>query len=233
MGKDPAFLFYPNDYIGGTMGFTFEEKGAYMELLMMQFNRGHMTEHMIRHTVGYLWDNISGKFIKDEKGLYYNTRLDEEKEKRMKFTESRRNNMSGVNQHTKPKKKPKDNIDHMGGHMSIHMENENKNENKGLNERLKDFEKLTREINNENALLSELEVNKFLNYWTEHNKNAKVFRREKETTWDSKKRLARWALNIKGDGKNKENDWEEDYRRDETPEEALKRVKGELFPDKK
>jgi len=26
MSKDPAFLFYPNDYIGGTMGMTFEEK---------------------------------------------------------------------------------------------------------------------------------------------------------------------------------------------------------------
>jgi hypothetical protein len=49
MSKDPAFLFYPNDYIGGTMGMTFEEKGAYMELLMLQFNRGHMTTHMIGH----------------------------------------------------------------------------------------------------------------------------------------------------------------------------------------
>jgi len=38
MAKDPAFLFYPNDYIGGTMGMTFEEKGAYIELLMLQFN---------------------------------------------------------------------------------------------------------------------------------------------------------------------------------------------------
>ena len=49
MAKDPAFLFYPNDYIGGTMGMTFEEKGAYIELLMLQFNRGHMTTHMIGH----------------------------------------------------------------------------------------------------------------------------------------------------------------------------------------
>ena len=47
--KDPAFLFYPNDWIGGTMGMTFEEKGAYMELLILQFNRGHMTTHMIGH----------------------------------------------------------------------------------------------------------------------------------------------------------------------------------------
>ena len=44
MGKDPAFLFYPNDWLGGTMGMTFEQKGAYMELLMMQFNQGQFTE---------------------------------------------------------------------------------------------------------------------------------------------------------------------------------------------
>jgi len=121
MAKDPAFLFYPNDYIGGTMGMTFEEKGAYMELLMMQFNRGHMTEHMIRQTVGQLWDTIKDKFTKDEQGLYFNTRLEEEKLKRQKFTESRRNNKSGNNQYTKKTKKEV-------GHMTEHMENENENE---------------------------------------------------------------------------------------------------------
>ncbi len=59
MSKDPAFLFYPGDYIAGTMGMTFEEKGAYMELLMMQFSRGHMTSHMIDQVVGQLWDKIN------------------------------------------------------------------------------------------------------------------------------------------------------------------------------
>ena len=34
MSKDPAFLFYPNDYLGGTMGMTFEMKGAYIDLLI-------------------------------------------------------------------------------------------------------------------------------------------------------------------------------------------------------
>ena len=81
MAKDPAFLFYPNDYIGGTMGMTFEEKGAYVELLMLQFNRGHMTKDMIVHTVGHLWVTLEVKFLVDEQGLYYNARLDEEKEK--------------------------------------------------------------------------------------------------------------------------------------------------------
>ena len=116
MAKDPAFLFYPNDYLGGTMGMTFEEKGAYMELLMLQFNRGHMTSHMIGQTVGQLWDKIQDKFILDTNGLYYNIRLDEEKEKRKSFTDSRKNNKLGVNQYTKK-----------GGHMTSHMENENEN----------------------------------------------------------------------------------------------------------
>jgi uncharacterized protein YdaU (DUF1376 family) len=120
MSKDPAFLFYPNDYLGGTMGMTFEEKGAYLELLMLQFNRGHMTEHMIGHTVGQLWKNIKDKFIQDPTGLWYNVRLDEEKSKRMAFTQSRRNNIKGVNQHTI-------------GHMTSHMENENENVNEDKN----------------------------------------------------------------------------------------------------
>lgn len=120
MSKDPAFLFYPNDYLGGTMGMTFEEKGAYIELLMLQFNRGHMTEHMIGHTVGQLWKNIKDKFIQDTTGLWYNVRLDEEKSKRMAFTQSRRNNIKGVNQHTV-------------GHMTSHMENVNVNVNEDKN----------------------------------------------------------------------------------------------------
>ena len=118
MAKDPAFLFYPNDYIGGTMGMTFEEKGAYMELLMLQFNRGHMTSHMIGQTIGQLWDNVKDKFIQDEKGLWYNRRLEEEQNRRKHYTESRRNNIKGVNQYTKKR-----------AHMTSHMENENENEN--------------------------------------------------------------------------------------------------------
>ena len=122
MAKDPAFLFYPNDWIGGTMGMTFEEKGAYMELLMMQFNRGHMTSHMIGQAVGQFWDKIKDKFVQDDKGLWYNVRLEVEKENRAKYTESRRNNVSGANQYTKKERKKR-------GHMTSHMEDVNENEN--------------------------------------------------------------------------------------------------------
>lgn len=131
MAKDPAFLFYPGDYISGTMGMTFEEKGAYVDLLMLQFNRGHMTLHMIQHTVGHLWDQIKSKFKQDEDGLWYNVRLDFEKERRKNFTKSRRNNLSSTN---KANKKESHMKQHMNSHMSEHMENENINENIIINE---------------------------------------------------------------------------------------------------
>jgi uncharacterized protein YdaU (DUF1376 family) len=135
MGKDPAFLFYPNDWLGGTIGMTFEEKGAYMELLMMQFNRGHMTKdmidqvlfqggHMSGHMGGQLWGKIQDKFKTDSAGLYYNERLETEVNKRQNYCKSRANNKDGVNQYTGDKRS----YDHiMTTHMSGHMENENIN----------------------------------------------------------------------------------------------------------
>ncbi len=140
MAKDPAFLFYPNDYIGGTMGMTFEQKGAYIELLMLQFNRGHMDGHMIGQTVGQIWDEIKDKFVQDEKGLWFNERLDNEKNVRKAYTQSRRNNLSGKNQYTKDQKKV--------GHMTSHMENEDEDVNKddrkgGLGEKQKYDESVT------------------------------------------------------------------------------------------
>jgi len=123
MAKDPAFLFYPNDYIGGTMGMTFEEKGAYIELLMTQFNRGHMSGQVIGQVIGQIWLKIQDKFKQDDKGLYYNERLEIEIEKRKAFVQSRNNNLSGINQYTKKE-------GHKGGHMTNHMENENENRNR-------------------------------------------------------------------------------------------------------
>jgi len=178
MAKDPAFLFYPNDYIGGTMGMTFEEKGAYIELLMMQFNRGHMTTHMIGQTVGQLWDTIQVKFIQDTNGLWFNKRLEEEQVKRQNFTESRRNNVKGENQYTKkPIKK--------GGHMTKHMEDVNEDVNI-----IRDREEIFKE---EVAKLNSPHEKEFIDYWTEPNKSGTKMRFEMEKTWDLKRRLSRWA----------------------------------------
>ncbi len=182
MGKDPAFLFYPNDYIGGTMGMTFEEKGAYMEVLMMQFNRGHMTTHMIGQTIGQLWDTVKVKFIQDDKGLWYNERLEQEQMKRQEFTKSRRNNVSGVNQYTKTSKKEL-------GHMTEHMENENRDRDR---DKVKDRELI---FKSEVQKFNSPHEYEFLEYWTEQNKSGTKMRFEMERTWDLKRRLSRWASN--------------------------------------
>ncbi len=120
MSKDPAFLFYPGDWLGGTLGMTLEEKGAYLELLICQFNSGHMTSHMVGRMVGQVFGQIQDKFKKDENGLWYNKRLDVEIEKRNSFINSRKNNLKGFNQYKKN-----------GGHMEGHMEDENENIYKG------------------------------------------------------------------------------------------------------
>jgi len=164
MAKDPAFLFYPGDYVSGTMGMTFEEKGAYMDLLMLQFNRGHMNTHMIQHTVGHLWEQVKCKFIQDDIGLWYNVRLDIEKEKRKTFTESRRNNI-------KSKNKTVENTSyesHMNNHMKHHMENVNENINKDIiiNKSKCTFEQvyeyMSLKIGKDNA---KIEAEKFVNYY--------------------------------------------------------------------
>jgi uncharacterized protein YdaU (DUF1376 family) len=165
MAKDPAFLFYPGDYVSGTMGMTFEEKGAYMDLLMLQFNRGHMNTHMIQHTIGHLWEQVKCKFIQDNEGLWYNVRLDVEKEKRKTFTQSRRNNM-------KPKDKPSYEPPyetHMQPHMDSHMENVNEDINKDINNNKSkcSFEQVYEYMANKISLdLAKIEAEKFVNYYT-------------------------------------------------------------------
>ena len=95
MGKDPAFLFYPDDWMGGTQAYTLEEKGAYMTLLCEQFNRSILTDNIIKRLLGsrykIVWTVIKEKFKKNAHG-YYNERLREEKLKRQRYCESRADN---------------------------------------------------------------------------------------------------------------------------------------------
>lgn len=118
MAKDPAFLFYPGDYISGTMHLDFECKGAYIDLLMLQFQKDHMTLHMIQHMLGHrfdhIWPQINDKFL-IKNGKYWNERLRVEKENRSNYCKSR--------------KKNRNNYKHTPSHMSPHMEDEDENVN--------------------------------------------------------------------------------------------------------
>ena len=94
MAKE-SFLFYPEDWIVGTMYFTLEAKGAYFELLMLQFKQGKFTEKeallIIRKP--RIWHEIKDKFKTDGE-FYWNARLQIEVDKGRKFKTSRSKNGS-------------------------------------------------------------------------------------------------------------------------------------------
>lgn len=97
MAKDPAFLFYPGDFTTGTQFLNDEQVGKYIRLLMAQHQLGHLEEkHMIMICKTYDKD-VFNKFDKDNNGLYYNKRLEDEIVKRKKYTESRSKNRSSKN----------------------------------------------------------------------------------------------------------------------------------------
>jgi len=101
MPKDPAFLFYPKDFLEGTSEMTYEEMGVYIKLLSHQWLRGGLPSDMNRISrllkiplndlEGYPY--IFEKFTIDGDRMF-NERLEEERIKRGKFKESA--SLSGV-----------------------------------------------------------------------------------------------------------------------------------------
>lgn len=126
MAKDPAFLFYPNDWQGGTQTFSRHIKGCYIDLLTAQFNSGPLSLEEIKTVLGAdfgsSWPTLQKKFKASPEGLFFNDRLELEKQKRAAFSESRRNNIK--------KRYERSTLVHTHEqHMYIHMENENENRN--------------------------------------------------------------------------------------------------------
>lgn len=92
MGKDPAFLFYPDDFLSGTLLFSDAQLGQYIKLLCLQFRKGRLRKDEILEVCRGREDKkIFEKFQQDEKG-YYNQRMDEERIRRRIYTQSRREN---------------------------------------------------------------------------------------------------------------------------------------------
>ena len=99
MSKDPAFLFYHQDFFTGVSDMTNEEIGAYIKCMCVQASKGGITEkHMLIICNSYEVHNVvKSKFtFNDETELYENFRLKNELEKRKKYSESRSNNRKKV-----------------------------------------------------------------------------------------------------------------------------------------
>lgn len=105
--KDPAFLFYSQDFLVGTMTMSFDDKGKYITIMSLMHQQGRMTEETIRLLVGSVSDILKSKFKIDENGLWYNERLEIEIDKRRLFVETRRENGQLGGRPKKPLGKPK------------------------------------------------------------------------------------------------------------------------------
>lgn len=182
---------------------SFEEKGAYMDLLMMQFHRGHMTDHMVGQLVGQIWLKVQHKFKKDADGLWFNERIDQEKAKRQNFVNSRNNNLSGVNQYSKKTVKTgKLEV----GHTTSRMVNENININKDIDKdnKKEEGEELDKKLQLETRraefyrqVLAKKDYDQnmliaFADYWAEANRSGTRMRFELEKTWELDRRLVTW-----------------------------------------
>jgi hypothetical protein len=113
--KDPAFLFYYRDFKSSTEGMTNCQRGAYIQLMCIQAENGHITEKDMKKICSIIcfdtmqvtldidtYNVIKSKFSETfaGSGLFINSRLASEIEKRVKYSESRRNNRKKENEKT-------------------------------------------------------------------------------------------------------------------------------------
>jgi uncharacterized protein YdaU (DUF1376 family) len=129
MAKDPAFLFYPNDFDAATKFFTDEQVGKYLRLLIAQFQHGRLNRKQITFILGSEPDEeILSKFKVDDQGKYYNERLEAEITKRKAFSESRRKNVQ-------KRYESATSVSTSLPTSEVRMENENENENKSTKDK--------------------------------------------------------------------------------------------------
>lgn len=136
MAKDPAFLFYSDNFQSGTQFFSDEQTGKYIRLLCAQHLHGHLSEKHMMHICKSHDVEIFAKFSKDADGKYYNERLEFEILRRRNYSESRASNRKSTN---KKQKKPKNISKSYEKHMGNGNGNGNGIENEAENKRIKEF----------------------------------------------------------------------------------------------
>jgi hypothetical protein len=169
--KDPAVLFYTQDFLTGTLLMNYEQKGKYITLLCIQQQNGKLSEKDLMKVCGEKDEDIWAKFQIGEDGFYYNGRMLIETSKRKKFTESRLRNLS---------------------HMDSHMEICNKKDEIS-NKKEEEFKGEVFAFSEKYPLTM---LQAFLNYWIEKSKAGKM-RYEGEKYFDMSRRLSTWAKNDK------------------------------------
>jgi uncharacterized protein YdaU (DUF1376 family) len=91
--KAPAFQFYADDFLAGTLDMSQEDVGSYIRLLCHQWSRGSIpveTEKQQRLAGGSISVDVLLKFPVGDDGLRRNPRLEEERAKQMQFRQKQR-----------------------------------------------------------------------------------------------------------------------------------------------
>lgn len=187
MGRDPAVLFYFQDFLVGTEFMTDDEVGKYIRILCHQADKGALSECQLKRICGgKIPDAILEKLKKNGDGKYYQERMKLEKEKREKHIEHQRENAN--------KRWKKDECDGIATALPLENENENINEDINRDEKIiKKEAKFKSEVFEFTGKYNEAMLNKFCTYWTEPNKSKTKMRFELEKVFDISRRLATWA----------------------------------------
>ncbi len=127
MAKDPAVLFYTQDFLVGTLTMTDEQRGKYIYLLCLQHQKGKLTLSDLKSKLNEEDIEVANRFPLQSDGFYYNERMYQEAIKRKNYTESRRNN-----------RKKKDDVDILHIRKSYVNRMENENEDVNVNDNLND-----------------------------------------------------------------------------------------------
>lgn len=161
MSKDPAFLFYYQDFFTGISDMTNEEAGAYIRCLCVQASKSGITEKHMKNICNSneVHEYIKTKFVfNEETKLFENVRLREEISKRQKYSESRSNNR-------KSKVKEDDSLKNKSKTYVQHMENEDENEIEDINEKETEIKK-TRKLKKEvSEVVYPFDTEKFIGEW--------------------------------------------------------------------
>ncbi len=106
MAKDPAFLFYSNDFLSGTFTMSDEQVGKYIRLLCLQHQKYELSEKDMLNICKSYDEDIYCKFTVIA-GKYFNERLRNEAERRKAYSLSRKENRESTKNSLKVKKEQK------------------------------------------------------------------------------------------------------------------------------
>jgi uncharacterized protein YdaU (DUF1376 family) len=173
MAKDPAFLFYSNDFLAGVQDLTMEERGQYITLLCVLHQKGRINDKTIRLCVGNAAADVLAKFRQDSAGLWYNERLEIEIEKRRAHADKQRLRATEGWKKRKNEENSKTEVSH-GNATAMPLEdvNENRNENVITNKSKKEKAEIVLPFNSAEF------VNAWDNWKTYRKQSGKPYRSE-------------------------------------------------------